>query len=86
MNKKTVVCFLILLAILVTGCAAKETSTDSGYNPLRPLYDYAMDDSACNHVFVLHDDAKNVTVYVFDGFKSGGISVIPDWQLKSPEK
>lgn len=32
-------------------------------------------------VTVIHDDARAVTCWVYDGFKAGGISCIPDWQL-----
>lgn len=32
-------------------------------------------------VTVIHDDARAVTCWVYDGYSAGGISCIPDWQL-----
>lgn len=79
MNKTGVVIAMLLLALLVSGCAMPPTPTptssfESSFSEPSVLEEVAA------QVVVWHDDLNDVTCYL----SPAAMACIPDWQLSQP--
>lgn len=64
----------LIALTLLAGCVQR--------GPEQPSIQNALGSAGESTVDVIHDDKRGVTCWVSDGFYSGGISCLPDSQIK----
>lgn len=69
---RTAVALLIILSL--AGCMQR--------GPAQPASQNALGSAGESTVDVIHDEKRAVTCWVSDGYYSGGISCLPDSQIK----
>ena len=70
---------IVLLALVLVGAGVGAAYADTQDADIERVEIERM--SFGSGVTVIHDNSRNVTCWVFDGVKSGGISCLPDWML-----
>ena len=81
MNKKILIILILLIVSLsVSGCAENDSMIIEIVSQI-PNTTLISEDEFGGNVYRIHDDELNVTCYVFDKYKGGGISCIPDSQI-----
>lgn len=77
--KKTLIILVIGAALVALACGPDTPAVPSN-TPILKVVDLGSD------LYRLHDDEFAVTCWKYRGFKKGGLSCIPDWQLEVPHE
>lgn len=78
------VVFVVAMGIVIAGIVKGRHTPHASFAPQVVATEEITTPLAVDHVFVVHDDRRNVTCYVTSG-RDTAISCIPDSKMKSHE-